>query len=199
MAFAALLVWLGANAWPLRPGHIDRQVSIPFHVTDVVGLLAPLALTRGWRWARNILYFWGFGLTTQAFVTPALSHGPATVSFWCFWLGHVAILAAAVYDVARGYRPTWRDYGLAVGMAVVYFVLALSLDVALGVNYGFVGPSNPEQPSLIDVLGPWPRRLLLIVPLACVVMALPMLPWALASRLARRHPQRTDQAPSTHR
>ncbi len=58
--------------------------------------------------------------------------------------------------------------------------------MALGVNYAFVGPSKPDQPSIIDVLGPWPQRLLLIVPLACVALAVPMIPWEISRRMQRR-------------
>lgn len=193
LAVACLLAWVFANVYWVLPGNFHRGVSFPLHVTDVVGLAGPVTL---WvdarragsgfrRLARVILYFWGFALTTQAFFTPDMdsTHGVATVPFWTFWLGHLAIIAAAVYDVAvRGYRPTWRDYGLAVAAAVVFFGVLIPFNAALGVNYGFVGPSQPKQRTLINALGLWPRRLLIILPLGAVALALPMAVWEFVTR-----------------
>jgi uncharacterized membrane protein YwaF len=44
-------------------------------------------------------------------------------------------------------------------------------------NYGFVGPSTPEQPTPVDSLGPYPRRLVWMSLLGCVVFVVLWLPW----------------------
>jgi uncharacterized membrane protein YwaF len=61
-------------------------------------------------------------------------------------------------------------------------VLVLPLNVLLGANYGFVGNSRPDNPSIVDLLGPWPGRLIIIVLLVAAVLALLMLPWEIARR-----------------
>ena len=87
-------------------------------------------------------------------------------------------MLTAVYDLAvNRFRPTWRHYAIACAASAAYVAVVLPINLMLGANYGFVGKSKPLNPSIIDVLGPWPERLLIIVPLAALAMALVMLPW----------------------
>lgn len=94
-------------------------------------------------------------------------------------------MAVAVYDlVVYRFRPTCSDYRLACRASVVYLLLVLPINLNLGANYGFVGNSRPETPSIVDLLGPWPGRLAVIVALVAAVMAALMVPWQIAA--ARR-------------
>jgi uncharacterized membrane protein YwaF len=96
-------------------------------------------------------------------------------------------IGVPLYDVfGRGYRPSWRDYGLACAAAAAYAAIVLPLDLAFGWNYGFLGPSKPETPSIVDLLGPWPQRLVPILAIVAAAMALAQLPWTIARRLRRR-------------
>jgi hypothetical integral membrane protein (TIGR02206 family) len=132
---------------------------------------------------RAILYFWGIGLSIQALVTPDLGGGVATVAFWLFWVAHASAIGIAAYDIAvHGFRPTWRDYWLSAVAAAAYLLVVLVVNVAFGFNYGYVGNARPGQPSVIDFLGPWPERVVIIAVLVAVEMALLMLPWELARR-----------------
>ena len=54
--------------------------------------------------------------------------------------------------------------------------IVLPVDIALECNYGFVGPTKPTQPGLIDLLGPWPQGIIPIALLACARMAVMLLP-----------------------
>jgi hypothetical integral membrane protein (TIGR02206 family) len=183
LAWVTGAVFLFTNGRPLMPRGFRLDWSLPLHVCDLVSLFVPLALLFDWRPMRALVYFWGIGLCTQGFLTPDLKDGPSKLGFWSFWLAHFSIVGAAIYDVAaRGYRPTWRDYRTALVASLLYVGVMLPLDVALHVNYGYIGPSTPGQPSLVDVLGPWPWRVPVIVALAVAVMALLMLPWQI-----RRH------------
>jgi len=183
----AALIYVVVNAWPLRPKHFSLEWSLPLHVCDITTLVVPVALLTRSRHARALVYFWGIGLSTQGFITPDLRDGPARIGFWMFWLAHFSVVGGAVYEVAaRGYRPTWRDYRFAAAAGLMYVALVLPLDVLLGVNYGYVGPAMPGQPSIVDALGPWPYRVGVMIVLAAAATALLMLPWDLAARLRRR-------------
>src|SRR5271170_5819106 len=160
-ALAALAVgyWLAYNIWWNWHG-IDLRDGLPLQICDINGLIAPLALLTGWRWARATLYFWTAALTLQAFIQPALTAGPASPIFWAFWIAHTIIAASAVYDIAvLGFRPSWRDLGRAVAASAVYVALVVPLDVWLGANYDFLGnPADPsEVPLFVAALGPWPQ------------------------------------------
>lgn len=61
-------------------------------------------------------------------------------------------------------------------MSVAYVAFTLPVNLLLYANYGFTGPSRPHNPSIIDVLGPWPERLLLIVPLAGLALFIVLAP-----------------------
>lgn len=188
LALFAFVVCLVTNAWPLLPWHFRLDWSLPLHVCDLVTMCVPFAIASDRRPTRAILYFWGLGLCTQGFITPDLTDGPAHFGFWNFWLAHATIVGGALYDVlARGYRPTWRDFRLTLLIDLAYVAVILPLDVLLGVNYGFVGPTAPAQPSIVDALGPWPLRVPVILALGVAATALLMLPWEVVRRVRGKH------------
>ncbi|MGB7101375.1 MAG: TIGR02206 family membrane protein [Xanthobacteraceae bacterium] len=194
-AFAALAVcyWLAYNIWWNWHG-LDPRTGLPLQICDLNGLVAPLALLTGQRWARATLYFWTAALTLQAFIQPALTAGPASLVFWAFWMAHTIIAASAVYDiVVLGFRPSWRDLGRAVATSAVYVALVLPLDVWLGANYGFLGnPADPsEVPPFVAALGPWPQRAIIVVAMAPLGFAVVLLPWLIAARRRRSEENET--------
>lgn len=178
-----LIVWLAVTLWWLMPANFRMDRSLPLHVCDLASLLGPVALLTSARPARAMLYFWGLGLCSQAFVTPTLTEGPAEIEFWLFWGAHAVILVSAVYDVAaRGFRPTWEDLRLAFILSALYATCIVPFDMMTNSNYGYLGPGQPEQPTLIDVLGPWPARVPVIVALGYGVMTVIWLPWKFVVR-----------------
>ena len=182
-ALAALAVcyWLAYNIWWNWHG-LDPRTGLPLHICDINGLMAPLALLTGWRWARATLYFWTAALTLQAFIQPALSAGPALLVFWAFWTAHTIIAACAVYDiVVLGFRPNWNDLGRALVVSAAYVALVAPVNHWLGSDYGFIGNPAPDLsvPPFVLMLGPWPQRAVILVVLAALGFAVVLLPWRL--------------------
>jgi hypothetical integral membrane protein (TIGR02206 family) len=186
LATGCLSTWIIINGWWLLPWNFNLGYSLPLHVCDITCLLAPLVLLWPARWMRAILYFWGIGLSLQGFIQPDLRDGPARLGFWFFWANHFVVVGIAIYDLARGYRPAWRDFAFAVAATVVYLGVVLPIDIIWEVNYGYVGPVKPLQPTLIDQLGPWPWRVFVLIGLAWTVMALMVLPWVFIPRSPRK-------------
>lgn len=183
---AAVLFWLAYNIWWNFHG-LDLRAGLPLQVCDVNGLMAPLALLTGWRFARATLYFWTAALTVQAFIQPALLAGPASLVFWAFWAAHTLIAACALYDiVVRGFRPALADLGRALAVSAAYLALVVPLDLLLGADYGYVG--NPAAdvvvPAFVLMLGPWPQRAVVLVALSALGFVIVLLPWRLAARAA---------------
>jgi hypothetical integral membrane protein (TIGR02206 family) len=188
---AAVGYWLGYNIWWNWHG-LDLRIGLPLHICDVNGLIAPLALLTGWRWARATLYFWTAALTVQAFIQPALIAGPASLVFWSFWAAHTIIAACALYDiVVRGFRPIWIDLGRALAVSAAYLALVVPLDLWLGADYGYVG--NPAAdiavPPFVMMLGSWPQRAIILIALAALGFVAVLLPWRLAAREAKASPR----------
>ncbi|MBC8109348.1 MAG: TIGR02206 family membrane protein [Anaerolineae bacterium] len=167
----------------LNTHQFDVRRSLPLHVCDLAALFVPLALALNWRPARVVLYYFGLLLSSQGFITPDLDEGPAHLQFWGFWLLHAAVVGAAIYDIgARGFRPMWRDLRLAIAIGVIYVIAMVVLDVAIGANYGYVGPTKPELPTVIDMLGPFPWRVFVMSALGIIVTAIATIPWVLVRK-----------------
>lgn len=196
LGIGGLIVWVCYKVWSYLPANFSWEFSLPLQMCDFTSLVAPLALLTNSRPLRAILYFCGIGLSSMGFFTPDLHQGPAHAKFWLFWLSHASIVGTALYDLAaRGFRPTWRDYVTAAASAATYVVLALSVDLATGYNYGYVGPTRAHQPPILEALGPWPARIPVICALAAVVMALLQLPWEVVRRVGNGRARRITAVP----
>jgi len=187
LAYANIAVWLAAHGWWQLPARFDAVTTLPLQMCHITSLIASAVLLTQHRTLRAILYFWAFALCTQAMITPSIVEPPSSPVFWSFWFLHGFVMMTAIYDIAvNGFRPTWRDYRVACIASASYVAVVLPIDMLLGANYGFVGQSKPLHPSIVDLLGPWPERLVIIVPLAALAMLTVMLPWEMARRLSRR-------------
>jgi hypothetical integral membrane protein (TIGR02206 family) len=172
-------LWIGIVLWGFAPSRFNPRWSFPINICDLVAIVVAIAFVRPHRNWHALLYFWGLSLSTQAIFTPDLVTGPLTLAFWIFWLMHVLIVGGAIYIlVVRGYRPTWRDCGFAIAMALAWLIAVFVLNLMTGYNYGYVGNAKPSQPSLIDYLGPWPQRVAIMALLGIAAMALLQVPWA---------------------
>ena len=179
-AVAALYLGMsiGTFVWLRTQPDFDAATDRPLQLCHWTAVVAALALVAPQRAFSALAYFWGLALCTQAVLTPSLTEGPGTWPFWFFWATHAMCIGVPLYDVlARGFRPAWRDYRIACAGAALYVAIVLPVDVSTGWNYGFVGPSRPGFPTIVDVLGPWPLRLVPIAAVAAAAMALLMLPW----------------------
>ena len=186
VALGFLALWVASFLWLRFSRYYDPLSSYPLQMCHWCAVIAAVTLMRPHRGFRAIAYFCGLALCTQAIITPGLTDGPAMYWFWFFWLSHGMVVGVPLYDVAaRGYRPDSRDYAIGCAAAVAYVAILLPIDLLTGWNYGFIGPGKPGTPSIVDMLGPWPLRLVWIVLLAAAAMLVMLLPW-LATRAVRR-------------
>jgi hypothetical integral membrane protein (TIGR02206 family) len=206
----AAIAWfaIGVNIFSLAyfatPPRLSWAQSLPLQLCDLACLLAPVALLKpSARWARTLVYFWGLGLSSQAFLTPTLTEGFPSLRYWQFWLLHLVIVGTAVYDVlCRGYRPTMRDLRLAVAVSVVWFALVFALNILLarlgvdGANYGYNADTRPENPTIIDALGAWPARALWLMLIGVCVLTLWWGIWPAGRWLVSRLGPRQADAPA---
>lgn len=150
----------------------DWQRSLPLQACDWAGVFAPLALFTRARVFRAALFYWSIAFTLQAFAQPVVERGPASAVYWAFWTSHWAIIACATWDFwGEGFRPRWRDGALALLCAYAWLGVVFPLNIVLGSNYGYVGNAAPRVASVIDHLGPWPGRALILIAIGHVVFA----------------------------
>lgn len=183
-----------ATIYFLAPSRFNAYESWPLHLCDIAAWVAPVALLTQVGWVRGWLYFWGVGLSTQAFFTPVVEGGHGDFRYWLFFVGHTQIVGSAVYDVvALGYRPTLRHWGIMSLISLGWLVVVTLLNVAFDVNYGYTGRVLPDGPTLLDHLGPWPWRILWLTLAGQGVCAIAYFAWARNRRFGTSRPAESAQ------
>lgn len=183
LALVVALLWIAYQAFDALTYGFDARRSLPLQLCDVAAVVAALAFAWPRRRLHALAYFWGLALSTQAIVTPDLVGGPGTLAFWAFWLYHTFVVGAGVYVVVvRDFRPTRHDLAFAVGVGLVYAAVVFAIDARFDLNYGYLGRATPSQPTLIDHVGAWPGRVVVMVMLAAATMTALWLPWGMAAR-----------------
>lgn len=184
---AALLAFLNFSAYPLSQAAwmlLDAPKSLdnflPFHLCDVASITAGFALLTRRHLLATLTYFWGLAATIQALLTPAIGVGFPEAPFIMFFVQHFAIVAVALFlPIVDGWRPKnpwWRSPVEVYGWSIIYLIFALIVNRLLGTNFGFAA-HPPENPSLIDHLGPWPWYLGAMLILALILYLLLALPF----------------------
>ena len=182
----ALLAFFNLSAYPLnlaawmslgKPMALDN--ILPFHLCDVAAIVAGFALITRSALLCSLTYFWGLAATFQALLTPALSVGFPEWAFITFFVQHFAIVATALHlPIVEGWRPKnplWKSPLEIYGWSVAYLVFAMSVNKLLGTNFGFAS-RPPDNPSLIDHLGPWPWYLFSMQAIAVCIFLLLAVP-----------------------
>jgi len=158
LPLAALLVaGLGyalSNALPLQG--FDLLDILPLELCDLAVLIAVWALLSGNRLACELLYFWGLSGTLIAMLTPDVDRGFPDSRFLAFFALHGAVaIAAVVMTFGAGIGPRPGANLRVFWITNAYALLAGFVDAAAGKNYLYLR-SKPSQPSILDVMGPWP-------------------------------------------
>lgn len=183
--FVQLVVSLGFLVLWLVPALFDMRQSLPLHLSDLLRLVSGYALLSRRRWAVTLTYYWGLTLNPQALLTPDLTLDVApALEFASYWVQHVLVMWAVCYLTwGLGLHPNWRDYRLALVVTVGWAAVTLTINRALGTNYGYVS-HKPAGGSLLDLLGDWPWYLLVVFVLLAGVWALITWPWVRRSPAA---------------
>lgn len=183
----ALLATLNLCVYPLSLAawwSLDADKSIdnflPFHLCDIAAITAGIALITRRPLFCTLTYFWGLAATLQGLLTPALTVGFPALPFVMFFVHHFAVVTAALYlPLVEGWRPKqpfWKSPLEVYGWSLVYLAFAMTANRLLGSNFAFAS-HPPDNPSLIDQLGPWPWYLLGMQVVAVILFLLFALPF----------------------
>jgi len=161
--------------------------ALPLQLCDWAMFVIIVALWTGNKRWLEIAYFWGIGGTLQALITPNLRYGFPDLRFISFFVAHSGIIIGIVFlMLIYGFRPgpngVWRTFL----WTEVYFVIAFSVDLLTGENYGFL-LHKPEAASLLSFLSDWrPLYLIEFHLLAFGFFALLYAPFAVVDLVRRR-------------
>jgi len=130
--------------------------SLPLHLCGIAALLGAWMLLARERRLFGLVWYWGIGGTLAALATPDLPADASGLEWLMFYAGHGLILLAATWGLlVLGYRPTLAMAGKAVGALFVLGLLMLGYNFAFDANFMYLR-AKPQQPSPLDLLGPWP-------------------------------------------
>lgn len=170
------------NLWAWLSIDTVRTVEnfAPLQMCDLATIFAGLALLTRRPLLAAMTYFWGMGATLQALITPALTIGFPSPPFIMFFVQHFVVVIAALYvPLVHGWRPKsplWRSPLEVFGISMVYLAFVMVVNHFLGSNFAFVS-HPPENPSLIDHLGPWPWYVVALALISLAVFELLALPF----------------------
>ncbi len=163
-----------------RWGALPWPSTLPMQMCDWAMVVIVVTLASGNRRWFEVAYFWGIGGTLQAVLTPNLRFGFPDLRFLSFFVAHSGIIVAVIFlMLTRVLRPYPISIVRAFLWSELYFVIALTVDLLTGVNYGFL-LHKPEAFSLLSLLSDyWPLYLLQMHGLALVFFAFLYLPFAI--------------------
>ena len=164
-------------------GDWEADFNLPLHLTDVVTIVAVLAL-----WTRRPLlveltWFWGLTASLQAVLTPDLGSAEfPELLWWTFFITHSgAVVAAVMLVVGCGITPRSGAVRRAFAATLLVAAAAAIANLITGGNYMWLR-EKPEAGSLLDYLGPWPWYIGSAALLALLLFALLDAPYRLRRR-----------------
>ena len=178
--------YIGYLIFVRRLGELSWPQMLPMQMCDWAMAVILVALWTGNRRWFEVAYFWGIGGALQALLTPNLRYSFPDMRFISFFVAHSGIIIGVIFlMLTRRLRPYPMSIVRAFAWSEVYFVVALTVDLLSGVNYGFL-LHKPEAFSLLSYLSDSrPAYLLQMHLLALIFFALLYLPCAINDLLRR--------------
>ena len=127
-------------------------------------------------------------------VVPDIAYDFPDPQFIFFFINHAGIITALLYLSFTGMRPVPASLPRVAGATLVYVLVAAIADYLLGINYGFLA-AKPPNPSVMDLLSPWPWYIPELVGIGILSLLVYYAPFLVLDRL---RPYRTKaRAPSS--
>ncbi len=163
-------------------GTWSAKTSLPLALCDAAVVVAAVAC-----WWRvpvlvELTYFWGLAGTLQAVITPDLNVGFPHLVFFEYVVGHVAIVASALFLVV-GLRIVPRQGAVSrvFFISIAYTAVVGAVDALTGANYMFLR-RPPGEWTLLRIMGPWPWYVLTAAFVALGMFTLLDLPFRASRR-----------------
>jgi hypothetical integral membrane protein (TIGR02206 family) len=169
--------------------------ELPLHLCDITGIFTGILLINRSYLLYEISYFWAFGATSLALLTPELSNGfPHLDYFFYFFCHGLAIVGIVFATFVFNHRPTpssiWRA-SLATGVCAAIIAPVNGL---LGTNFLYLC-TKPRNATLFDFLGPWPWYILSLAPVILLIFFMCYSPFWIADRMRKQPLTRVKLAP----
>jgi hypothetical integral membrane protein (TIGR02206 family) len=172
-----LWYWLLVSRGWIAVGNV-----LPMHLCDWAAIAAIITLIRPNQKTYELAYFWALSATLQATLTPELALGWPDLRFVVFFGFHCGVIAAVLYlTLGLKMRPYLKSIPRVIGWTLLYGVCAGLVDWIFDVNFGFLHGKS-KDPSVLDLLSPWPWYIAELVPIGIAFILVLYLPFLIADR-----------------
>lgn len=161
-----LLITTAYFVWVLSPSRIVWDETAPFHITDLLRYITPLAVGTSNPTVTALSYYWGFFLNPMAIFFPDMAYVQDNrfMQELAYWYFHTAAtVVPVVLTFGLGYRPSWKDWRVVSGITLAWGAVSGVANKLTGGNY-FFSAGHPRGWSPLKWFGPWPWYLLICVP-----------------------------------
>jgi len=180
IATYALWYWLLYSRGWMAVGNL-----LPMHLCDWAAIAAIVTLIWPNQKTYELAYFWALSATLQATLTPELALGWPDWRFIVFFGFHCGVIAAVLYlTLGMKMRPYLKSIPRVIGWTLVYGICAGLVDWMFDVNFGFLHGKS-KDPSVLDLLAPWPWYIAELVPIGIAFVLVLYLPFLIADRISQ--------------
>jgi len=157
--------------------------ALPMHLCDWAAIAAIVTLLWPNQRSYELAYFWALTGTLQATLTPQLALGWPDLRFVVFFGFHCGVIAAVLYiTLGMRMRPWPASILRVIAWTLFYGVAAGTVDWLFNVNFGFLRAKSSD-PSVLDLLSPWPWYIAELVPIGIVFILILYAPFFVADRI----------------
>ncbi|WP_245805800.1 TIGR02206 family membrane protein [Bacillus alkalicellulosilyticus] len=172
LVFLLVVSEVSFQLWYVVHGHWTIRNNLPLQLCSISMYLATFMLFTKNKTVTEITFFFGIGGAVQAMVTPELFYGFPHFRFFHFFIAHIAIILACLHMVwIHQFRPTYKSVLKAMLALNLIAVFVFIINKLLDTNYMFLA-QKPRNPTIIDVLGPYPWYILSLEVIAFVLFNL---------------------------
>jgi hypothetical integral membrane protein (TIGR02206 family) len=156
VAISLILFEITNHVWMYVNGIWKIGRSMPLELCNIGLLLSVILLLTRKKLVFELLFFIALLGATQAIITPSLTYDFPHFRFFHFFYAHTMVVWVTLYFTwAKGYRPTFRSVIKLIVFINLFFPVILFVNKKVNGNYWFLR-HKPKNPSLFDVLGPYP-------------------------------------------
>jgi hypothetical integral membrane protein (TIGR02206 family) len=162
LGFFVSLTVLVFHLYLFFKGGYSIVTDLPLFLCSFMALFIFIFTASRKYWLFEILLFWIIAGTTQAVITPDISTGFPSFSFFRYWIVHLGLLVIISYAIfVFKMQPTWKSVFKSFFALQVYVVSTFVVNHLLGANYFYL-KHKPISVTLLDYLGDWPMYLIVV-------------------------------------
>jgi hypothetical integral membrane protein (TIGR02206 family) len=167
--------------------------GLPLYLCDIAVFVAAAACWWRSQLLVEVLYFWALAGVIEGIITPDLPRTLSHLLVFQYALGHLAVVAAAIYLVV-GLKifPSRFAVVKVYIITILYTALTAFVDWRTGGNYMFLR-RRPHSWSILNLFGPWPWYIAIAGVVAILFFLVLNLPfWFMRARQQQSVPERFD-------